>query len=107
MRCPCGGETFVKDSRKSAEGTWRRRVCQVCAAPMTTMEVVCQTVKGTRVRPPADIIADRPTVIRKPKQRRAKKVRLPDEPAPLTQFEKNALARKRMEEIRMEKEYDD
>lgn len=107
MRCPCGGETFVKDSRKSDEGTWRKRVCQVCATPMTTMEVVCRTVKGTRVKPPTDIVADRPSVARKPKRPRVKKVRPPDEPAPLTQFEKNALARKRMEEIKMEKEYED
>lgn len=46
MKCECGYPTIVKDGRYIPEGYWRRRCCDNCGKIMTTLEQVCETVKG-------------------------------------------------------------
>lgn len=51
ITCPCGGKTYVKDTRPLDDGIWRRRACKECARLTTTFEQACATEvqpKGVR-----------------------------------------------------------
>lgn len=73
MKCPCGFPTIVKDGRYIPEGYWRRRQCPSCGAVITTVEQVCQTVKGkSGHRPKAPVITTpRPPKVTVSKRRNA------------------------------------
>lgn len=78
MKCSCGSDTIVKDSREIEEGQWRRRRCNACGMDFTTLEQRCETVRNYRpkqarakhqievVKPPKKTIA-RPYREKKPK----------------------------------------
>lgn len=40
MRCPCGGETYVRDARQRRGGFYRRRECATCGERFSTMEQI-------------------------------------------------------------------
>jgi len=99
MKCACGGSTIVKDGRYTDAGYWRRRACTACGAEQTTLEQVCETIKGNRVKQPVVAKPDVMPVIR-PKRPRYK-----PKPKPKTvSVAANALSRIRMENIRAQKE---
>lgn len=112
MKCPtCGCDTIVKDSRKSADGTWRRRHCLTCVVDITTMEQVCETVKGNRVRQPVDKPAvpkgakvKRPVMPRKPKA--PKVVALPKPKVVAVPGERQETTWERIERLREEHEHE-
>jgi hypothetical protein len=71
MKCDqegCGGRTDSVDGRYVEQGYWRRRICQACGHASTTIEQVCVTEKGNRLRP-ARIQAPKPPVVKLPRQR--------------------------------------
>jgi hypothetical protein len=68
MKCPCGGRTDSVDGRYVEQGYWRRRICQVCKAESTTIEQVCVTEKGTRLRA-AKMHVPKVPVVKIPRQR--------------------------------------
>lgn len=46
MKCQCGGDTHVKDTRPHASGgIWRRRACKECGLIQTTIEQACDTIR--------------------------------------------------------------
>lgn len=112
MKCSCGADTIVKDSRIISEGQWRKRYCGACDTAFTTLEQVCETIKNTRpktgtavqydikvIRPPK-VIVDRPKRERKAKQAPAVgKVIV--RPAPV---EPQISARRRIEDMKLERE---
>lgn len=68
MKCLCGGKTDAIDGRYVEAGYWRKRICQVCGQVSTTLEQVCVTDKGTRVKKPVIHAPDVP-VVTLPRQR--------------------------------------
>jgi transcriptional regulator NrdR family protein len=101
MICPCGGFTIVKDGRLISEGYWRRRHCTTCGAESTTLEQVCETVKGTRLRE-RKIVKPAPLKVVRPKRPRTVKAPIVTAPVPR---ETVKSSQSRMEDMRMEKEY--
>lgn len=107
MKClHCGHNTVVKDGRYTDGGYWRRRKCPSCGAETTTLEQVCETIKGTRARQPVVAKPVTPAVIRPKRPRENAKpkphVYVPQGPV----GERRAKARKAIEDRNMEKEYE-
>lgn len=68
MKCACGGRTDAVDGRYVEQGYWRRRICRTCGTSSTTIEQVCVTEKGTRVKKPRVHVPKVP-VVKLPRQR--------------------------------------
>lgn len=100
MKCPCGGSTIVKDGRLIEEGYWRRRRCDKCGVDSTTLEQVCETIKGTRLRQ-AVIAAPKPPAVKRPKNPHPVKRAVPVDDTPVIK------ARTRMEDARMQRELEE
>jgi Predicted transcriptional regulator, consists of a Zn-ribbon and ATP-cone domains len=96
MLCPCGGSTIVKDGRLIEEGYWRRRRCEKCGAESTTLEQVCETIKGTRVKQPK-VVVEKPPKVARPKYDRAR-------PEKIQKAVRAVKARNTIEDINMQRE---
>lgn len=70
MKCACGGRTDAIDGRYVEQGYWRQRICQVCGEKSTTIEQLCVTEKGNRVRA-AKLHVPKAPVVKLPRQRDA------------------------------------
>jgi hypothetical protein len=97
MKCHCGFPTVVKDGRYIAEGYWRRRECPSCHAVITTIEQVCQTVKGRSGHKPKEpvITVPKPPKVTVAKRRNAeKKPVIPKQKVPLPKKKKTVLPKR-------------
>lgn len=107
MKCHCGGRTDTVDGRYIEQGYWRRRVCRLCGENSTTVEQVCVTEKGTRVKQPKVHVpavprvklAPRRSAAHKPKQegRAVLEQRAQSKEPPV------APARNRIEDLKMQR----
>ena len=70
MKCTCGHNTIVKDSRPQDEHQWRMRYCDACGTKFTTIEQRCESVGNMRGKPFAAV-----KPVAKPKPRSPRKPR--------------------------------
>lgn len=118
MNCTCGGTTVVKDSRSIPEGVWRQRRCLLCAVTYTTLEQICETVSVTRCKKggPVKVKVVKPVIPKVPRPKRPRKAKEPKPPKPPRPVKpkdfppivvpQEKTARARIEDMRMEKEYE-
>lgn len=114
MKCQCGGDTIVKDSRSGDGYQWRRRECKECEAQFNTEESICEITNIKKGMPFRNSVGPAPKKhVRIPAKPRAPKV---DKPAGAVAAAKPVVrespapapvpAWKRIEDMRMEREYD-
>lgn len=128
MKCQCGGDTIVKDSRYGDGYQWRRRECKECEAQFNTEESICEITNVKKGMPFRNGVGHAPKKhVRIPVKPRAPKVKV-DKPAPAVVAVKPVVVKpkapkekpvvreapapapvpawKRIEDMKMEREYD-
>lgn len=86
MKCPCGGSTYVIDTRKAGNEIRRFRKCKVCERKLVTMETFVEA------------LGKAPTIAQEPKPKPKPK---PPKVPVATSNKRKVEVRRRLEDIKL------